>query len=82
MIRAYIDYWKKSFNYTEDVSINEFLIAFTFNVFILIIIWLSGIFVPITWENTFIDFWYTIMYLMIIPTISLVIRVIRAIVKK
>ena len=41
-----------------------------------------GIFVPVTWENVLVDFWYIVMYLMIIPTISLIIRMVRKLVKK
>ena len=79
MIQAYMDYWKRSFNYTANVSMKEFLSAFIFNLFILAMILLVGVFVPITWENVVMDFWYIVMDLMIIPTISLVIRIIRKI---
>ncbi|ENZ5663503.1 hypothetical protein ACGWY0_002800 [Enterococcus hirae] len=82
MIQLYIDYWKNSFKYKEPVSIQEFLTAFIFNSVILAVILLMGIFIPITWENALVDFWYTVMYLMIIPTISLIIRMVRKLVKK
>lgn len=35
-----------------------------------------------SWENVLVDFWYIVMYLMIIPTISLIIRMVRKLVKK
>ncbi|QQU12165.1 hypothetical protein I6I81_13845 (plasmid) [Enterococcus hirae] len=60
----------------------EFLSAFIFNLFILAMILLVGVFVPITWENAVMDFWYIVMDLMIIPTISLVIRIIRKILQR
>lgn len=82
MIQAYIDYWKRSFNYTADVSMKEFLSAFIFNSFTLAVILLIGIFVPITWENILMDFWYIVIFLMIVPTISLVIRIIRKILQR
>lgn len=82
MIQLYINYWKNSFKYKETVSINEFLTAFIFNSIILTVILLMGIFVPVTWENVLVDFWYIVMYLMIIPTISLIIRMVRKLVKK
>ncbi|EMF0152772.1 hypothetical protein ACTXLQ_13490 [Enterococcus hirae] len=82
MIQAYMDYWKRSFNYTANVSMKEFLSAFIFNLFILAMILLVGVFVPITWENVVMDFWYIVMALMIIPTISLVIRIIRKILQR
>ncbi|EMF0066126.1 hypothetical protein EQ856_11460 [Enterococcus hirae] len=82
MIQAYMDYWKRSFNYTANVSMKEFLSAFIFNLFILAMILLVGVFVPITWENVVMDFWYIVMDLMIIPTISLVIRIIRKILQR
>ena len=82
MIQLYIDYWKNSFKYNEDFSIKEFLTAFIFNLFILTVILLMGIFVPITWENALVDFWYIVIYLMIIPTISLIIRMVRKLVKQ
>ncbi|EMF0476406.1 hypothetical protein FNP19_RS13985 [Enterococcus hirae] len=56
--------------------------AFIFNLFILAMILLVGVFVPITWENAVMDFWYIVMDLMIIPTISLVIRIIRKILQR
>ncbi|EMF0167785.1 hypothetical protein OPS10_002787 [Enterococcus hirae] len=56
--------------------------AFIFNLFILAMILLVGVFVPITWENVVMDFWYIVMDLMIIPTISLVIRIIRKILQR
>lgn len=82
MIQAYTDYWKRSFNYNANVSMKEFLSAFIFNLFILAMILLVGVFVPITWENAVMDFWYIVMDLMIIPTISLVIRIIRKILQR
>lgn len=82
MIQAYMDYWKRSFNYTANVSMKEFLSAFLFNLFILAMILLIGVFVPITWGNVVMDFWYIVMDLMIIPTISLVIRIIRKILQR
>ena len=82
MIQAYMDYWKRSFNYIANVSMKEFLSAFIFNLFILAMILLVGVFVPITWENVVMDFWYIVMALMIIPTISLVIRIIRKILQR
>lgn len=81
MIQLYIDYWKNSFKYKENFNIKEFLTALIFNLVILAVILLMGIFVPVTWENTLVDFWYMVMYLMIIPTISLVIRMVRKLVK-
>ncbi|EPM6972906.1 hypothetical protein ACTPIR_002099 [Enterococcus hirae] len=81
MIQAYVDYWKKSFNYTANFSIKEFLIAFILNFFILTIIFFIGIFVPVIWENILVDVWYIVMLFMSIPTISLFIRLIRGVIK-
>lgn len=81
MIQLYIDYWKNSFKYKENFSIKEFWTAFIFNLFILAVILLMGILVPITWENAVVDLWYIAIFLMIIPTISLVIRMVKKLVK-
>ena len=75
MIKIYIDYWKKSFTYTADVSIREFLVSVTFNFLILAIIIGVGMIIPVTLENALMDFWYLILYLMFIPTLSLFTRI-------
>lgn len=82
MIRAYIEYIRKSFNYTADVNMKEAVTVFIFNFLIFFIVLSIGIFIPITWENILVDFLYSMMFLTVIPTISLMIRMIREIIKK
>lgn len=77
MFRLYIDYWKKIFNYKESSDLKELISAIMFNMMILITILCMGIFVPINLENTLVKLWYGIMYIMILPTVSLMFRILK-----
>ncbi|WP_241961684.1 hypothetical protein [Staphylococcus succinus] len=48
------------------------------NIAVLVLIMVSGLFVPITWENTVVDIYYLVLLIMIIPTVSMVVRVVHS----
>ncbi|MBS6193646.1 MAG: hypothetical protein KH815_11705 [Enterococcus hirae] len=77
MGKMYINYWKKSFVYTGKANLSEFFNALGGNIIIILLILLAGIVVPVTWENAVVNIMYGIEILMIIPTISLIIRLLK-----
>ncbi len=77
MFHIYMEYWKKIFNYNDNSSIKEFISAMVFNVLLLLLIYCVGLIVPVNLENLIVDIWYIVLAIMIIPTISLIIRLIR-----
>jgi hypothetical protein len=38
---------------------------------------ISGFLVPISWENAIVDLYYIVLLLMVVPTISMFVRVTR-----
>lgn len=77
MFELYAKYWKNTFNYSKDVSVKEILTALFFNLLIVVFVLFIGIIVPITWENLIMDLWYLIIGIMILPTFSLLVRMVR-----
>lgn len=78
----YINYWKKAFDYKGTSSLINLIWCIMINIAVLVLIMVSGLFVPITWENTVVDIYYLVLLIMIIPTISMVVRVVHSFIKK
>ncbi|PNZ59424.1 hypothetical protein CD110_07490 [Staphylococcus casei] len=78
----YINYWKNSFNYKGTSSLIDLVLCIMINIAVLVLIMVSGLFVPITWENTVVDIYYLVLLIMIIPTISMIVRVVHSFIKK
>ncbi len=77
MLKLYVNYWKKSFNYVNTSSIKEVISILIINFFILLITYSVGLIVPIRLENFIVDLWYTLLLVMVIPTVSLLVRLFR-----
>ncbi|PTI15727.1 hypothetical protein BU095_13180 [Staphylococcus xylosus] len=73
----YFSYWKNAFNYKGVSKFRHLLLCVLINFVILILYLISGILVPLDWENTFVDIYYGILLAMIFPTISMIVRVVR-----
>ncbi|OEL02697.1 hypothetical protein AST12_09625 [Staphylococcus succinus] len=78
----YINYWKNSFNYKGTSSLIDLVLCIMINIAVLVLIMVSGLFVPITWENTVVDIYYLVLLIMIIPTVSMIVRVVHSFIKK
>lgn len=73
----YINYWKNIFNYNNSSKFSHFLMNMLINIVILFIIILSGFIVPYEWENTVVNIYYFVLFIMILPTISMIVRVFK-----
>lgn len=73
----YINYWKNIFNYNDSSKFSHFLMNMLINIVILFIIILSGFIVPYEWENTVVNIYYFVLFIMILPTISMIVRVFK-----
>lgn len=78
----YVDYWKNIFNYKGISKLSHLGINIFINIVILFLIMLSGIFVPLKWENTVVDIYYFVLLIMILPTLSMLVRVVRSFTQK
>ncbi|PKI22894.1 hypothetical protein CW746_02410 [Staphylococcus succinus] len=78
----YINYWKNAFDYKGTSSLINLIWCIVINIAVLVLIMVSGLFVPITWENTIVDIYYLVLLIMIIPTVSMVVRVVHSFIKK
>ncbi|PTI69689.1 hypothetical protein [Staphylococcus succinus] len=74
----YINYWKNAFDYKGTSSLISLMWCIMINIAVLVLIMVSGLFVPITWENTVVDIYYLVLLIMIIPTVSMVVRVVHS----
>lgn len=77
----YINYWKNAFDYKGTSSLINLMWCIMINIAVLVLIMVSGLFVPITWENTVVDIYYLVLLIMIIPTVSMVVRVVHSFIK-
>lgn len=77
MLTTYLQFWKKIFKYQGKSNFKELLVSLAFNVVVLFILFLIGVIVPVTWENFIVDVFYLTMTIMLLPTVSLIIRLIR-----
>lgn len=73
----YINYWKNTFNYTGVSKPSHFAFNILINVVIVILINLSGFLVPFQMENLIVNISLIVQFLMIFPTLSMLVRVIR-----
>lgn len=73
----YLKYWKNIFNYKGTSKLSHLGINILINIVILFLIMFSGIFVPLKWENTVVDIYYFVLLLMVLPTLSMIVRVIN-----
>ncbi|OIJ30439.1 hypothetical protein BK821_07685 [Staphylococcus sp. LCT-H4] len=78
----YINYWKNAFDYKGTSSLINLIWCIVINIAVLVLIMVSGLFVPITWENTVVDIYYLVLLIMIIPTVSMAVRVVHSFIKK
>lgn len=78
----YLEYWKKIFNYKGTSKLSHLGVSILINIVILFLIMLSGIFVPLKWENTVVDIYYIVLLIMFLPTISMMVRVVRSFAQK
>ncbi|MDH9161028.1 hypothetical protein PYL56_06560 [Staphylococcus succinus] len=78
----YINYWKNAFDYKGTSSLINLIWCIVINIAVLVLIMVSGLFVPIIWENTVVDIYYLVLLIMIIPTVSMAVRVVRSFIKK
>ncbi|PTI43425.1 hypothetical protein, partial [Staphylococcus succinus] len=74
----YINYWKNAFDYKGTSSLINLIWCIVINIAVLVLIMVSGLFVPITWENTVVDIYYLVLLIMIVPTVSMVVRVVHS----
>lgn len=77
MLKLYSSYWKKTFNYKDSSGFKELVCAISLNLLILMSIYFIGLFGPIYLENVIVDLFYLILVIMLFPTLSLLIRVLR-----
>jgi uncharacterized membrane protein YhaH (DUF805 family) len=78
----YINFWKRAFDFKGTSKVLEFLACIFFNFIIGLCIIISGLLVPISWENAIVNLYNIVLLLMVIPTISMFVRVIRTFNKK
>jgi len=78
----YINYWKNAFDYKGTSSLINLIWCIVINIAVLVLIMVSGLFVPITWENTVVDIYYLVLLIMIIPTVFMIVRVVHSFIKK
>lgn len=78
----YLKYWKNIFNYKGTSKLSHLGVNILINILILFLIMLSGIFVPVKWENTVVDIYYFVLLIMFLPTISMLVRVVRSFTQK
>lgn len=78
MLKLYSNYWKNVFNYKGHANLKELVCAIFLNFVFLSLISLSGLFVPHSLENTIVSLFYLILVIMIFPTVSLLVRLIKS----
>ena len=74
----YKEYWKRTFDYTGESKFSHLIFNILINILILFLILMVGVVVPVAWENTVVDIYYFVMFIMIFPTIAMIVRVIRS----
>lgn len=78
----YINFWRQIFEYKGTARVTEFLLCIFLNLVISLCIMISGILVPVSWENSVVNLSYFVLLLMLLPTISMFVRVIRSFTNK
>ncbi len=78
MLKLYSNYWRNTFNYKDSSNFKEFMYTILCNSFVLMSIYLIGVFGPVSLENVIVNLFYFILLIMIFPTVSLLIRVLKS----
>lgn len=74
----YIEYWKRMFDYKGRSSVSHLMINMFINICVLVALILIGLFLlPTNLENIAVDLYYIVLILMIFPTVSMIVRVVR-----
>ncbi|MBF7018948.1 hypothetical protein ISO99_03390 [Staphylococcus sp. 18_1_E_LY] len=79
---TYINFWKRAFDFKGTAKVIDFITCLFVNFFIALCIMISGFLVPFTWENAVVNLYYIVLLLMLVPTVSMFVRVIRTFVRK
>lgn len=77
MFKLYLNYWKRIFDYKGTSDVIEIFIALAGNFLVIIFLNILGIVIPISWENSLVKFLYIVKLAMIVPAISLLVRVLN-----
>lgn len=68
---------KRIFDYKGTSDVIEILIALAGDFLVIIFLNILGIVIPISWENSLVNFLYIVKLAMIVPAISLLVRVLN-----
>lgn len=74
----YLEYWRRTFDYKGESQLTNIFICIGINVLILTFLFVFALLGPLTWENTLVNLYYIFLVLMLFPTASLVVRVIKS----
>ncbi|WP_239642588.1 hypothetical protein, partial [Enterococcus faecalis] len=77
MFKLYLNYWKRIFDYKGTSDVIEIFIALAGDFLVIIFLNILGIVIPISWENSLVNFLYIVKLAMIVPAISLLVRVLN-----
>ncbi|MGJ5847083.1 hypothetical protein ACSBQJ_13130 [Enterococcus sp. G203Y] len=77
MFKLYLNYWKRIFDYKGTSDVIEIFIALAGDFLVIIFLNILGIVIPISWENSLVNFFYIVKLAMIVPAISLLVRVLN-----
>lgn len=77
MFKLYLNYWKRIFDYKGTSDVIEIFIALAGDFLVIIFLNILGIVIPISWENSLVIFIYIVKLAMIVPAISLLVRVLN-----
>ncbi|WP_411860019.1 site-specific integrase [Enterococcus faecalis] len=78
MLKLYSNYWKNIFNYKGHSNLKELVCAIFLNFVFLSLVYLIGLFWAPSLENTIVNLFYLILVIMIFPTVSLLVRLIKS----
>ena len=74
----YFEYWRRTFDYKAQSQLTDLFIYIWINILILAFIFIFALLGPLTWENTLVNLYYICLVLMLFPTASLLVRVIKS----
>ncbi|HDT8116184.1 TPA: hypothetical protein RD674_002966, partial [Enterococcus faecalis] len=58
MFKLYLNYWKRIFDYKGTSDVIEIFIALAGDFLVIIFLNILGIVIPISWENSLVNFLY------------------------
>ncbi|GAB1613978.1 hypothetical protein HB162lentus_26250 [Mammaliicoccus lentus] len=73
----YFEYWRRTFDYKGQSQLTDLFICIGINILILAFIFIFALLGPLTWENALVNLYYICLVLMLFPTASLLVRVIK-----